>query len=36
VRILARAWIQVIWRIWQDHTAYDPGKPAGVVRLPAV
>lgn len=23
-RILARAWLGVIWRCWQDHTAYDP------------
>jgi transposase len=33
VRILARAWIRVIWRIWQDHTAYDPTKHGGAVRL---
>jgi len=26
VRILARAWIYVIWRCWQDGTAYDPAK----------
>jgi transposase len=26
VRILARAWIPVIWRCWQDGTAYDPAK----------
>lgn len=24
VRILARAWVGVIWRCWQDHTPYDP------------
>ena len=24
VRILARAWIRVLWRCWQDHTPYDP------------
>ena len=24
VRILARAWIRVIWRCWQDGVAYDP------------
>jgi transposase len=23
-RILARAWLAVIWRCWQDHTPYDP------------
>jgi transposase len=33
VRILARAWIRVIWRIWQDHTSYDPAKHGGAVRL---
>jgi transposase len=33
VRILARAWIRVIWRIWQDHTTYDPAKHGGAVRL---
>jgi transposase len=25
-RILARAWIGIIWRCWQDGTAYDPAK----------
>lgn len=24
VRILARAWLRIIWRCWQDHTPYDP------------
>ena len=33
VRILARAWIRVIWRIWQDGVAYDPTKHQGVVKL---
>jgi len=33
VRILARAWIRVIWRIWQDHTTDDPTKHGGAVRL---
>jgi transposase len=33
VRLLARAWIRVIWRIWQDHSAYDPAKHGGAVRL---
>ena len=23
-RILARSWTHIIWRCWQDHTAYDP------------
>jgi transposase len=26
VRILARAWLYVIWHCWQDNTAYDPTK----------
>jgi transposase len=25
-RILARAWLRVIWRAWQDRTAYDPQR----------
>jgi transposase len=33
VRILARAWIRVIWRCWQDGVAYDPAKHRGAVRL---
>jgi transposase len=24
VRILARAWLRIIWRCWQDGTAFDP------------
>lgn len=24
VRILARAWVSVIWRCWQDNLSYDP------------
>jgi transposase len=23
-RILARAWLRVLWRCWQDRTSYDP------------
>jgi transposase len=26
VRILARAWLRVIWRCWQDSTAYNPTR----------
>ena len=33
VRILARAWIRVIWRCWQDGTAYDPDKHGGHQKL---
>jgi hypothetical protein len=28
VRVLARDWVYVIWRSWQDHTAYDPTRTA--------
>jgi len=33
VRILARAWIRVIWRCWLDSTPYDPAKHAAAARL---
>jgi transposase len=26
VRILARAWVRVLWRAWYEHTAYDPAR----------
>lgn len=28
-RILTRAWIRIIWRCWQDGTAYDPTLHGG-------
>jgi transposase len=33
VRVLARAWIRVIWRCWMDHTPYDPAKHGAARRL---
>ncbi len=33
VRILARAWVRVLWRAWQDGKPYDPARHAGAVRL---
>ena len=33
MRILARAWIYVIWRCWQDGTAHDPAKHTALQRL---
>jgi transposase len=33
VRILARAWVRVLWRCWTDHTAYDPDRHRGLLRL---
>jgi len=29
VRILARAWVRVLWRAWQDGKPYDPARHAG-------
>ncbi|MDP8932504.1 MAG: IS110 family transposase, partial [Actinomycetota bacterium] len=31
-RILARAWLRVIWRCWQDRVAYDPALHRGAQR----
>jgi transposase len=33
VRILARAWIYLIWRCWQDGTACDPAKHGALQRI---
>ena len=33
VRILARAWIRVIYRCWIDQVAYDPGRHGSANRL---
>jgi transposase len=33
VRILARAWIRVIWRCWTDNTPYDPARHGGLILL---
>ena len=33
VRILARAWIYVIWHCWQDGTAYNPDQHRALQRL---
>jgi transposase len=32
-RILARAWLYVIWHCWQDRTAYDPALHKALQRL---
>jgi transposase len=31
IRILARAWLRVIWRAWQDRRPYDPERHAGAM-----
>lgn len=36
VRVLARAWVYVLWRCWQDGVAYDPDRHAGMRRLAPV
>jgi len=33
VRILARAWVYVIWRCWQDGVAYDPERHQALQRV---
>jgi transposase len=32
IRVLARAWIRVIWRCWIDRVPYDAAKHGGVAR----
>jgi transposase len=33
VRILARAWVRVLWRAWQDGKPYDPASHASTARV---
>lgn len=33
VRILARAWVDIIWRCWQDSHAYDPDQHRALQRV---
>src|SRR5947209_14077762 len=33
VRVLARAWIRVIWRCWIDRAPYDPDRHGNAARL---
>lgn len=33
IRILGRAWASIIWRIWHDHTTYDPALHGNYQRL---
>jgi transposase len=35
VRILARAWIRVIWRCWLDQVPYDPARHGAAAALAA-
>ncbi|WP_287998973.1 transposase, partial [Acidiphilium sp.] len=33
VRILARAWVRVLWRAWHNRTTYDPKHHASAINL---
>ena len=33
IRILARAWVRVLWRCWRDGKLYDPALHAGAQRV---
>ncbi|MGI8428992.1 MAG: transposase, partial [Solirubrobacteraceae bacterium] len=33
IRILGRAWCQIIWRLWHDHAAYNPDQHTARQRL---
>jgi transposase len=33
IRILGRAWCHIIWRLWQDQTAYDPAQHTALQHL---
>ena len=33
IRILGRAWLRVIWRLWHDRTPYDPNRHGSLNRL---
>lgn len=35
IRILARAWIRVLWKAWQTQTPYDPNRHLAAVKLAA-
>jgi transposase len=34
VRILARAWIRVLWRAWQDNTPYNQANHRAAAKIP--
>ena len=35
IRILARAWLRVLWKAWQDRTPYDPARHRAAQIVPA-
>lgn len=36
VRILARAWLRIIWRCWQDGNAFDPARHQARAKTPCL
>jgi transposase len=36
LRILGRAWLRIIWRLWQDRTPHDPARHHNLNRLSTV
>ncbi|ORE92308.1 IS110 family transposase [Aurantimonas sp. 22II-16-19i] len=35
IRILARAWLRVLWKAWQNHALYDPQKHRAAAQIAA-
>ena len=35
IRVLGRAWVRVIWRMWRDGAPYDPDRHGNLRRLKA-
>ena len=33
VRVLARAWLRIIWRCWTEHTPYQPERHPALTAL---
>ena len=33
IRVLGRAWLRIIWRLWHDHTPYDPARHGALQAL---
>jgi transposase len=33
IRILGRAWLRIIWRLWQNETPYDPTRHGNLNRI---
>lgn len=33
IRILARAWLRVLWKAWQNHLPYDPNKHRAATQI---